>query len=293
MTSDADAVQKLLEDKASIELRIGTYVGVSGGRALVDVSGSRVTAAFRCEVEPGVNESVWVETIDGSLFVTGPTVPKPGIGTVVSLTDPDHALLSTTLGEVTAIIHDGDELDADDIVGITWPGLCCYKLATSPDDATPGAAPPSSSGGVQTAEFRATDSGSTDRGSARWWTTQVYASSSTYGAWVYGSTIKDTIPAAAAFASLQIYISWVSKYGAAPRLVMHNLASKSGVPGVSGYTEWTPGSGYQTPPNAEEIFNGLKAGGAYYGIGFDQGGKNVFKSLAADGMSGALKIQWT
>ncbi len=289
---NSDAVRQLVEAKSSVTTRIGAYVGADSGRAVVDVAGARVTATFKCSSLPEVGDSVWLETVDGTLFLTAPTIPKPGIGTVLSLPDVDHALVSTTLGEVTAIIHAGDDLATDDIVGITWPGPACYKLATSPDDIAVGPGGTTGGGGVQTAEFRAIDAGSTDRGAARWWTSQVYASSSTYGAWMYGTAIKDTIPATASFVSLQVYMSWVSKYGGAPRMVMHNLATKSGLPSESAYTEWTPGSGYQTPPNAVDIFNALKAGGGYYGVGFNQGGLNVFASLAADGMSGALRIQW-
>lgn len=60
---------------------------------------------------------------------------------------------------------------------------------------------------------------------------------------------------------------------------------------MSGPLAWDPANGWNTVPN-NGWFAALIAGGAYYGIGLNQGGFNKFASLAEDGFSGALRIKW-
>ena len=108
-----------------------------------------------------------------------------------------------------------------------------------------------------------------------------------------GTKIRDTIPVAAVFESLQVYVNRTERYGEAPMWAMHSLASKSGVPSFSNLGAWDPdGDGWQTPPFAAAMFNALKAGGGALGVGLNHGGYHKFASLAADGMSGAIKITW-
>lgn len=290
MPDSSEAIHRLLAAKSRVTPYVGRYVGVDGTLALVDMGDQRVPAQFAC-VPPEINDAVHVWSIEGSLFLMGPTSPKPGMG-VVSTVSGDLVTVVTDFGTFTMPYGPpSDPPTSGDTVAINWPGPSCVKLSTSPDPVVP---PPDPGGGggatVRTLEFRATASGSTDRGSTRYWTDQVYASNTTYGVYAYGTAIKDSIPASAEFVSLEVYVSQQQRYGAAPRWVLHNLYGTYAVPAVSAYTEWAPGGGWQTPPNAADWFAQLKQGGAWAGIGFNQGGWNIFKSLAQDGMAGALRI---
>lgn len=295
------AILDLLGKKSTVAVRIGRYVGAQDGQALIDMGDQRFPAAFKSAgFVPQINEPVWVETVDGQMFMTGPTAAKPGVGVVTTVSDP----LVTVMTDFGSVImpYAGVTPASGATVGISWstyPWCSVLSVSTEQEEA-PGA--PGSGVQTQSAEFRPIDAGSTDRGSARYWTGRVLASSSTYGAWFYGTQIKDTIPASAsldmgadgATPQLQIYVSWaVRRYGP-PRWVLHNLATKSGVLGVSAYTEWDPtrGAGWFTPPDPVGWFNALKGGGAWWGIGFNQGGYEEAKSLVEDGQSGALRIKW-
>lgn len=293
---DADAIAKLLEGKSRVTPYVGRYVGPSEMHALVDLGDQRITVPFTGGFVPAINETVHVWSIDGVLFMIGPTVPKPG-GGVVATVAGDYVNVTTDFG--TFLMPYGPPSDpptSGDSVGINWSWPpWCMKLSTSPDPPPP---PPAPGGGgtpgpvTRTTEFRAIDAGSTDRGSTRWWTPSPYASNSTYGAWFYGDQIKGTIPANAEFVSLEIFIVYSQRRGDPPRFALHGDARKGGVPGFGGYVTWAPGEGWQTPPDAAGWFNALKAGGDRWGVGLNQGGYNIFKSLAQDGMSGALRITW-
>ncbi|MFL2001429.1 hypothetical protein [Microbacterium sp. A1-JK] len=299
MPLDDEQVKRLLSAKSRVTPYVGRYVGNEGMLATVDLGDQRVTVPFASSgIVPEINEPVHVWSVDGSLMMLGPTAPKPGLGVVATVAG-DYVNVTTDFG--TFLMPYGPPSDpptSGDAVSINWStGASCMKLSTSPDPVEPPVNP--GGGGevvqppvVRTVEFRAVDAGSTDRGAARWWTDRPYASNSTFGAWFYGSQIKDTIPAGAEFVGLEIYISYHQRQGGAPRFALHDQTGKAGVPGFGGYTEWAPGSGWQTPPDPAGWFAALKAGGDRWGVGLNQGGFNIFRSLAQDGMSGALKITW-
>lgn len=287
-----EAARRVTESKSTVIPRVGRYVGNDGTAALVDLGDQRIPVAFATPFIPEVNEPVWVDSIDGVLRMTGPTLPKPGVG-VVATRNGDYVKVTTDFGDFSMPFLNADPPSSGDFVAITWSqGPRCYKLSTSPDPVEPPPPPPPPAPEVKVAEFRAIDAGSTDRGAARWWQAQPWASNSTYGAWFYGGQIKDTIPASAEFISLEFYVSWQQRQGDPPRFVLHNQPFKGPVPTPTAFTAWIPGGGWQTPPDPASWFNQLRAGGSQWGVGLNQGGYNKFSSLAQDGMSGALRIRW-
>lgn len=296
----SDAARRAVAAKSTVTPRIGRYVGNEGMNALVDLGDQRVSARFATPWVPQTNEPVWIDSVDGMLRLVGPTQPKPGVGVIETISGTT-AVVQTDFGNYTMPVAPTDPMPSSgDSVGISWSTTpWCTLLVDVPDPVPPP--PPPSGGGVEvkTAEFRAIDSGSTDRGSARWWTAQPYASNSTFGAWFYGTQIKDTIPAGAELVyeegvpQLAMFIAYRQRQGGLPRFALHSDPYKAGVPTFGPYTEWAPaGGGFFTPPDAADWFNALKAGGSWWGIGLDQGGYNIFANLAQDGFSGALRIKW-
>lgn len=288
-----EAILDQLRRKSTVTARIGRYVGAVDGQALIDISDQRFTAGWKTAgYVPAINESVWVESIDGRLFMTGPTTPKPGFG-VVATVSGQLVTVTTDFGSFT-MPYAGTLPASGDPVGITWGETpWCTKLSKNPEQPdAPGS--PETGSQVLALTFRAVDAGSTDRHQSRWWSSRPMASESTYGAWFYGTQIKDTIPAGAEFVSLEIYVSWAVRRFGPPRWVLHDLAYKSGLPNVSAYVEWDPthGSGWFTPPDAAGWFDALKSGGDWWGIGFNQGGWEEARNLVEDADSGALRIKW-
>ncbi|MBD8218194.1 hypothetical protein IFU40_06050 [Microbacterium sp. CFBP 13617] len=290
-----EAARRANDEKSKVVPRIGRYVGADGGHALVDLGDQRVPVQFATPWVPTINEPVWVDSVDGRLRLVGPTSPKPGIGVVETInTAGTSAVVQTDFGKHTLIVAPTNPLPTSgDTVGIQWSSQpWCTLLIDVPDPTAPPPAPIGGGGTTRTAEFRAIDAGSTDRDRPRWWTGQPWSSDSTYGAWFYGTQIKDTIPPGAEFVALEFYVAWSRRRYGGSRFALHTDPYKAGIPSMGAVTEWNPNDGWQTPPNAEGWFGSLKAAGGRYGVGLDQGGWEEFKSLAQDGMSGALRITW-
>ena len=71
---------------------------------------------------PQINESVWVDSVDGLLRLVGPTTPKPGIGVVETITTAGtSAVVQTDFGSYTLTVAPTDPMPTSgDTVGIHW-----------------------------------------------------------------------------------------------------------------------------------------------------------------------------
>lgn len=295
--SDAEKTADALAQIPGVSVRRGRYIGLSGDLLpLVDMGDSRFPCEFGADYIPQVNEPVQVLTI-GSQHLMFPRGAKPKVGTIVTASSP-FATVQTSIGDITAI-YLGAAPTSGQRVMLEWTEdgpVVAGVLSTTPEPPEPPAPDPTPPSQTKRVVFLAAQAGSTDRFQARWWTPNPYASSSTYGAWFYGNQIKDTIPAWAELVDLKIKVNRVQDQGGQPRWVLHDAGAQSStLPGFSTpYTEWDPPNGWHTPPGslAQDWFSALKAGGAYAGVGLDQGGFNIFASLAQDRESGALDISW-
>lgn len=286
-------VKKLLAGKSTVSVRLGRYVGVSAGFALIDMADQRFPVSFKSGgFVPQVNDVVWVESVDGALYMTGPATGKPGLG-VVSTVSGALVTVTTDFGSFT-MPYSGTAPTSGDMVGISWSsGPWCSLLSTSVDGGEQPPAPGGGGGPAKTVVFRAAWAGTTHQSKADWWQAQVWAADNNLGAWGYGNTIRDTVPASAEYVSLQVFVNRTQQRGSAPNWALHNLADRSGLPGFTSLATWHPtGNGWQTPPDAASWFAALKAGGSARGVGFNHGGYSKFASLAQDALSGALSISW-
>jgi hypothetical protein len=292
---DADAVVRSLQAKSKVTTYVGRYVGNDGMSALVDFNDQRITIPFETAYVPQINEPVVIRSTDGVLSLVGPSTPKPGMGVVATVAGSE-VTVDTDFGSFK-MPYTGEAPTSGDTVGITWSTApWCAKLSTSQTVVAPPPDPGSGGSTVHSAEFRAVQAGSTDRGAPRFWTDRPYASNSTYGLWFYGPQIKDTIPASATFVSLEMYIAYNQRQGDPPNFVLHSDQYAAGIPAMTGIWTWDAPSGWQTPLGDPAVagtwFAALKSGGDRAGVGLNQGGYNIFKSLAQDGQSGALRITW-
>lgn len=293
-TPDAVATADALAQIPGVSLRRGRFVGLSDDLLpLVDMGDSRFPCEFGTDYIPQVNEPVQVLTI-GPQHLLLPQGAKPKVGTVVTVSSP-LVTVQTSIGDEVAIFM-GDAPTSGQRVMLEWTedGPVVVGVLSTTPTAAPPAPDPTPPSGLHRAVFRATAAGSTDRFQARWWTSNPYASTSTYGAWFYGNAIKGTIPAGAQFESLRIKVNRTQDQGGQPRWVLHDAGAPTDtLPGFSSpYVEWDPPNGWQVPPDPAGWFNALKAGGPYAGVGLNQGGYNIFASLAQDAESGALDITW-
>lgn len=289
MTDENDVMLALINAKTKVRTLVGTFVAATTTGCTVDVGGGRIPARFGTTYLPEVNESVNVWFVDDTAFVMGATVAKPSKGTVTAVAS-SLVTLNTDFGVVSAP-YLGSTPSAGQIMALRWHGgpVALGVMSTSPAAPTPPD-PPSTSTGRHQDIFTAIDAGSWNRNG--WQQAQVWASDSYYGAWFYGSKIADTIPASASVAKVEIYLSIVSRFGNAPNFALHGYQTKAaGQPGYGAQQALTPTAGWVTLPAAWGT--ALRSGGGSFGVGVNHGGKNIFRSLAQDGMSGALRITST
>lgn len=296
MTAEDDELaflQGLIGKKSKVTLLVGTFVSASSSGCVVDVGNGRVPANFGSDYLPEVNESVWVEFIDNGLpFMRGPVGAKAGQGTVVSVAS-SLVTLDTDYGTVSCP-YGGDAPSAGQIMKITWRGgpfaMAVMSTSPAPNIAPP---PPQAATGAHVDVFTALDAGSFN---TRWWTAQVRADDSDIGAFFYGSKISDTLPAAANIQRVEVFVSAAQIYGSPPNFGVHaNQTRPAGAPSITSATATAVSPGWVTIDNPVSgpntgFGNALKAGGGSAGIGVAHGGLNVFRSLAEDGQSGALRI---
>lgn len=290
MTDEADVTLALLNGKSTVRVFAGTFVSATAAALTVDIpGGGRIVAAVGAGYLPEVNEPVWVWFIDGKPYVMGPTTVKPGKGTVISASG-GFATLSTSIGNVVVPYDSRLSPTAGQVMKLTWQeggfGIAVYSAVP----AAPVAPVAPSTGATQHVDtFTAGDAGSYQSG--RWWTPEVWASDNNLGAWFYGSKIADTIPAGAVVTRVELYISAKQIQGYAPNIGMHALGSKVGAPSFTGTQAIAVAPGWVDLPASWG--NSLKSGGGQLGVGVNHGGYNIFRSLAQDGSSGALRITST
>lgn len=290
MIDTSDQILALLAKKSQVTTLVGKFVSGSTAGCVVDVGGGRISAQFGTSFLPDINESVWVWFIDGNPFMMGPSVPKPGVGTVVSIA-AGLVTLTTAFGPFTLPYDSRLTPTAGQVMKLTWQGggFAIAVLSAVPVDPTaPGA--PATGATTHVDTFTAIDAGS--RQSSGWWTSKVYASDSNLSAWFYGSKIADTLSASAVPTKIEIYITADQIQGGSPNFALHPHQTRpAGNPTLTSSTAVAVAPGWVTLPSG--FATALKTGGGSAGIGLNHGGYNIFKSLAQDGQSGALRITST
>ncbi|MFF9565723.1 hypothetical protein ACF1AJ_20410 [Leifsonia sp. NPDC014704] len=287
MSDESEVLLKLIGAKSRVRVLQGTFVAAAASGYTVDVGGGRIPADLGTAYLPEVNEIVWVWAIDDKYFVMGPVTPKPDRGTVVSVAS-GIATLTTALGTVTAP-YSGSTPSAGQVMKLAWHGGPFASLmSTSPPPPAPPA-PPAPATTTHVDDFYAIDAGSYRAGSG-WWTPQVRAGDTNFGAWFYGTKIADTIPATAQIKRVLLYLSPASIGGANPNYALHPHPSKpGGAPALTTFTSGLPATtGDLDLPTS--VGDALKAGGGSAGVGINHGGNSIFNSLAADGLSGRIRI---
>lgn len=286
MTSETERLLKLIGEAAKVEIVAGNYRGLDGLRVLVDFNEGRVPAHTWTDYRPELNEPVWVAVINGVAYMVGPTVPKPPQGTVVS-TGGGFAVVTTDIGDVTAIHPAGATYNPGDIVRLIWSGGPFIVSVLSVAPVTPEVPPPpGGGGGRQTVTFTAIDSGSYQN----WWrTNDVWSSENNIGAWFYGTKMTDTIPNTATVVAAEIYLPLLKVLGAAP-FGRHDASFKpaSGPVSIIDTVTLSARSGWVPIPVAYLEWMKVNPGG----FGFGLGGYNIWAGTQRDGQSGAIRVTY-
>ncbi|MAP64051.1 MAG: hypothetical protein CMH34_09985 [Microbacterium sp.] len=291
MADDADVTLALFDGKSKVQLLAGQYRGLDGLRAVVDFDGGRVPAHSTTSYRPEINETVWVAVIDGVAYMLGPTVPKPADGEIVS-TSSGIATVSTDVGEVQATYNSGASFSASDQVKLMWGNGChIVGLKSTSPSAQEVPTAPGGSGERVTKTFAAIDSGSYQPGYG-WRINDVWSSANNYGAWFYGTKIRDTVPSSADIIKAEIYLPPPERLTGTRPFGRHPYASKpAGAPTISATSTLSGTSGWTEIPTS--LIDHLKSNVG--GLGFDLGGWNIWPGTQDPqhgGNSGRLRVTY-
>lgn len=270
-----------------VEFLAARFLGLDDDRrAIVEFSGGRVPAYVLAGV-PQLNDTVWVQVLDGVAFVHGPTVPKPDEGGILTASG-GSAVVQTDIGDINASYDNGLLLlDPGDIVHLVWGPSGAWidgiKVAYTPPAPPP---PPITTPTVRTVEFGPIDSGSFQSGYG-WRTNEVWSSASNQGGWFYGPAFRDTIPDAAVVHGAQIYLPPPTRLLGAMPFGRHDWDYKPGGAMTVHSTSTLPGtSGWVNIPTG--LIDHLKQNPG--GLGFNYGGYNIWPGTQRDGMSGRVRV---
>ena len=286
MVSEADILLQKLMGKAEVRFLPGSFRGLDTDlRAIVDFSGGRVPAHVLGPV-PAINDSVWVQIVNGVAYMHGPTTPKPDEGTI-ALAVSGTATVTTSIGDIEATYDDGLLLlDPGDVVRLLWGPSGAWILGVTVSALAPDVPPgPGGGSGRQTREFTAIDSGSWQSGFG-WRTQDIWSSSNNKSGWFYGSQIVDTIPDTASIVSSQIFLPNPIRLSGARPFGRHAYTEKPGGEPTISATSTLPGtSGWVDIPTT--LIDHLKANPG--GLGFGFGGYNVWPG---GGQSGTVRVTY-
>jgi hypothetical protein len=287
----ADQLAAALREIPTVSSKLGTFVRRDGVRVVVSLAGKQVVLPFVGTALPPVGASVQVETRDGSTVVTGAAAPLPQVAKVTAL-----AGLMVTVeawGQPYTLRYLAAYTPAvGDEVSVSWGadgGVVQDKLSRS----APTPPPVAFQGTGALAEFHPGPFTATGSGSygSRWFTNDVYASSSNTGGWWYGSKVRDTIPDNAAIKSASIFLNARQVSGSDPVLRLHTSEGQpSGPLSFTAAPQALNGArkGWVPIPTAWVDYLKANAGG----VGFEHGGYNIFRGTQSDALSGALDITW-
>lgn len=302
MAETPDVLLELFAGKSKVSMQIANYRGLSELRCLVEYEGGRVPAHSVTAYRPEINERVWVAVIDGVPYMLGPTIPKPASGEVVS-SGSGVVVVSTDVGEITATHNSGETFADGAIVKLAW-SEGAHIIGTLSSPVVPEEVPPApgQGGRLVDVEFTSIDSGSY-QGGFGWRIDDVWSSASNYGAWFYGTKIRDTIPPTATIVKAEIYLPRPDRLLGARPFGRHPHATKpGGAPSISATTTLPDASGWRNPPgnpgNGTEgwvpiptsLIDHLKTNVG--GLGFDLGGWNVWAGRQRDGQSGTIRVTY-
>lgn len=286
MTATEDLARALARQSTS-RSETAVFVRMDGRFAVVNVGTSTVTVPCVGFYPPVTGMPVRLDWVNGSPSVTGPVRPLNPMG-VISAAGTPRAGVTVDGVEWTLPVMDSYTPVVGDQVAINWSmGVIMGKLAAvdSPE------APPESGGGEKpfTVTVRAAQSG---RFQNSWWGNDPWASSNNDGIWTYGNRVRDAV-GGGTVTSIQIYLPLVQKLGNCAIGVHPHSSIPGGAPAIGTLTTLSQSqrSGWVTLPTSFGTY--VAAGGRGVGVTAPGGGYNIWRGVAADSLSGALRISGT
>ena len=279
----SEALAKIKPDTVSSV--VGVFRGMVGNLAEVNIGESTVQIPCDGFSPPIPGMSVRVMWVNGSPVVQGPVKTLNPRGVIKAGGSP-KATVTVDGVDYLLYVQSGYTASVNDIVAIRWDyegGLITGKVQGYETPKPPPPVTPPSKQPFSGLVVRAEASGRYQSG-AGWGGNDPWASASNVGIWTYGDSVRAAL-AGASNLKADIYLPLVQELSGA-KLAAHDHPSipggaptlHSAVPSV--LNGWIP-----LPDNFASY---LAVGGR--GIGVVEGGYTIWRGVAGDSMSGALRF---
>lgn len=298
MTSSAEVTARKLATIPAISSLTAQFVSTNdNGTVMVDFGEGPVQVYSAGFYTPLPGEWVRMLKVDGFTMMLGPVVPKSVYGRVTATGVPKLTVLlpdssSVQLGYVSSSYP--SPVVNDDVL-INWGngGIVVGKVTAVPaSDYLPPIPGGGNSGTPRSGavDFRASDSGTWNTDGS-YFNRDVWCSSTTVGAWFYGSQIADTIPDAATITLVRLYTpEFDDRFPSSLATIGLHTSQAAGFPTVTSAVQIPNGADFKTLPNS--FGDALKTGAAW-GVGTNHGGWHRYTSRQQSAQSGLLHIEWS
>ncbi len=286
MTSGDDLLLRLIADKVKMRRLVGTFVEATATGCTVDVGNGRIPARFGSGYLPEVNETVEVWIFDDdTAYVMASTLTHAPQGTVNTVSG-NTVLLDTAFGPVTAPFL-GSAPAAGQVMALRWHGgPMALGVVSTPRRHRSRRFRRSSTDGARRHVPR------DRRGLVQ--PVRVAAGAGLVvglvpGRVVPGDEDRRHDPASAQMQRVELYLSPQQIRYAPPNFALHPHPTKpAGAPAFGATQPIAAAAGWIDLPSAGATRS--RHGGGSFGVGVNHGGYSIFRSLAQDGMSGAIRI---
>lgn len=276
----------------SVRSHTATFVRMESGLAVINTGDTQIRVPCVGYYPPRVNMAVQVEWRAGKPAVIGPAVTKNPIGEITGTGSPRAEV---TVDGVAYLLpyEDWYTPNVSDVVSVDWQReVIVGKLSTSPvPEPEPPPPPPSVSRFDVT--ILASASGKYDYSFSNWWGgSEVWASNSNDGIWVYGNAVRDGVGASAVIEKVEILLPLTTEAGSCAIGVHDHFSIPGGAPNIQFEIGLGVRRGWVQIPN--DFGNYLLVGGRGIGVTAPTGGLNKWNGAPSpDSWSGALRFQGT
>lgn len=285
--SSAKVVQQQLAQMTSARSETAVFVRMDERLAVVNIGTATIAVPCVGFYPPLPGMPVRVDWVNGSPSLTGPAVPLNPVGVITATGTPRATVTVDSMAYTLPVMSTytpvmGDEVVVNWNIPIIAGKVAAVDVPTKPEE-SPNKPTPFD------VTVRAADSGRYQPGSG-WWGNDPWASSSNDGIWTYGNRVRDAV-GSGYVSNVWIYLPLVQEVGSAI-IGVHEYAWIPPVaPSILFTTNLPLGSrsGWVRLDPSYGPF--LAAGGR--GVGVADGGYNIWRGTAADGLSGALRLVGT
>ena len=287
--NDAEVVARKLADQTTTRTETAQFVRMEGRYAVVNIGTSSVTIPCLGVYPPRTGLPVRVEWVNGSPAVKGLVTPRSPFGKITATGTP----LATVLVEGNTYQLRTMEPYApqiDDDVAVDWDRYLILGKLTGTDAPKPPAENTPTAPAPFELVVRAEASGRFNA-SGQWGNSDPWASNTTRGLWTYGDSIKSAI-AGSTINFVDIYLPMIQQVGSCA-IGVHEYGSLPGFfPTIIDAMDLPVGSrdGWLRMPNWGAF---LALGQRGVGVLAPGGGYTIWRGVASDGLSGALRFNGT